>query len=94
MVMIRPKGKAAKIAQQVLKGKGVKIQSGTKMDKAPKNTPYLQHQRDMDKQINKVKRSLDKGEKDVKKLLKMDKKFDKKLARCDKKMKKPMARGR
>ena len=43
MVMIRPKGKAAKIAQQVLKGKGVKIQSGTKMDKTPKNTPYLQH---------------------------------------------------
>ncbi len=43
MVMIRPGGKAAKIAKKVLKGKGVKVQSGVKMQKSPPNTPYLQH---------------------------------------------------
>ena len=43
MVMIRPKGKPAKIAQQVLKGKGVKIVAGDKMDKTKPGTPFLQH---------------------------------------------------
>lgn len=43
MVMIRPAGKAAKIAKKVLKNKGVKVQAGTKMIKTPANTPYLQH---------------------------------------------------
>lgn len=41
--MIRPKGKATKIAEKVLKSKGVKVQSGVKMQKTPANTPYLQH---------------------------------------------------
>ena len=43
MVMIRPGGKAAKIAKDVLKKKGVKVQAGGKMQKTPATTPYLQH---------------------------------------------------
>lgn len=43
MVMIRPKGKAAKIAEKVLKNKGVKVQSGDKIQKTKLQTPYLQH---------------------------------------------------
>lgn len=43
MVMIRPKGKATKIAEQVLKGKGIKVVSGDKMEKGKPTTPYLQH---------------------------------------------------
>ena len=43
MVMIRPSGKAAKIAKQVMKGKGVKVQTGQKMQKTELTGPYLQH---------------------------------------------------
>ena len=43
MVMIRPAGKAGKIAKKVLKSKGVKVESGVKMQKTPPTTPYLQH---------------------------------------------------
>lgn len=43
MVMIRPAGKAAKIAKDVLKKKGVKVAAGVKMQKTPPTTPYLQH---------------------------------------------------
>ena len=45
MVMIRPKGKASKIAQQVLKNKGVKVVTGDKMQKTKPGTPFLQHNR-------------------------------------------------
>ena len=41
--MIRPKGKASKIAQQVLKNKGVKVVTGDKMQKTKPGTPFLQH---------------------------------------------------
>lgn len=41
--MIRAKDKASKVAQAILKKKGVKVQAGTKMEKTPPNTPYLQH---------------------------------------------------
>lgn len=43
MVMIRPKGKPLKISQQVMKGKGVKVVGGTKMEKTTLKGPYLQH---------------------------------------------------
>lgn len=43
MVMIRPKGKASKIAQQVLKAKGVKVVAGEKLDKVKVKAPFLQH---------------------------------------------------
>ena len=45
MVMLRPKGKASKIAEQVMKKKGVKVPS-SKSDpgKMKLQTPYLQHQ--------------------------------------------------
>jgi len=43
MVMIRPKGKASKIAQNVMKGKGVKVIAGDKMEKTKLKGPYLQH---------------------------------------------------
>lgn len=43
MVMIRPKGKALKISQEVMKGKGVKVVGGPKMDKTTLKGPYLQH---------------------------------------------------
>lgn len=41
--MIRSAGKASKIAQNVLKNKGVKVQSGNKIQKTKLQTPYLQH---------------------------------------------------
>jgi hypothetical protein len=43
MVMIRPKGKAEKIAKQVMKGKGVKIDTPKKPEKKTLTGPYLQH---------------------------------------------------
>jgi len=44
MAMIRPKGKPAKIAQSVLKGKGVEVPSGGKRnDKIKDKGPFLQH---------------------------------------------------
>lgn len=43
MIMIRPKGKAHKIATKVMKGKGVKVEKAKKMDKTTLTGPYLQH---------------------------------------------------
>lgn len=43
MVMIRPKGKAKKIAEKVLKGKAVKVSGTIKIDKKDLQGPYLQH---------------------------------------------------
>lgn len=43
MAMIRPKGKALKIAKQVMKGKGVKVEGGYKDQKTKVTGPYLQH---------------------------------------------------
>lgn len=43
MVMIRTKDKASRIAQAILKNKGVKVQAGIKLEKTPPTTPYLQH---------------------------------------------------
>jgi hypothetical protein len=44
MAMLRPKGKPQKIAQSVLKGKGVKVpKGGDRMDKTRLSGPYLQH---------------------------------------------------
>ena len=44
MVMIKPKGKPAKIAKAVLKGKGVKAgPAGEKHEKTKLTGPYLQH---------------------------------------------------
>lgn len=44
MVMIRPKGKPAQIAEKVLKTKGIKINKQTKGSKLTALTgPYLQH---------------------------------------------------
>ena len=88
MAMIRPKGKAGKIATSVLKSKGVQVLgSSGKKEKVKDKTPFLQHQEHMDKLINKVKKDLAKGQKDVKVLKKADKKFDRKIAKCDKVMK-------
>lgn len=43
MVMLRPSGKAEKIAKQVMKNKGVKIPPAKSMQKTKLQTPYLQH---------------------------------------------------
>jgi hypothetical protein len=43
MVMIRPGGKPQKVAEQVMKGKGVKIPKKKKMEKTVLTGPYLQH---------------------------------------------------
>lgn len=44
MVMIKPKGKPAKIAKDVLGGKGVKSgPAGEKHEKLKLTGPYLQH---------------------------------------------------
>ena len=44
MAMLRPKGKPAKIAAAVMKGKGVKVpKGGDRMDKITLKGPYLQH---------------------------------------------------
>jgi hypothetical protein len=44
MAMIRPKGKPNKIAQTVLKGKGVKVPSGgARDDKIKDKGPFLLH---------------------------------------------------
>ena len=89
MAMLRPKGKPEKIAQSIMRGKGVKVgKGGERMDKVKVPAPYMQHQEDMDKLINKVKKDLKKGVKDVKVLKKADKKFDRKISKCDMMMKK------
>jgi hypothetical protein len=43
MAMIRPKGKAAKVAQNVMKKKGVRVIAGDKLEKTKLTGPYLQH---------------------------------------------------
>lgn len=43
MVMLRPGGKAQKIAEKVMKNKGVKIPKKKKMEKTVLTGPYLQH---------------------------------------------------
>ena len=43
MVMIRPKGKAEKVAKKVMKGKAVKVQVSKKPKKTALTGPYLQH---------------------------------------------------
>lgn len=41
--MIRPSGKAHKIATKVMKKKAVKVAKSSKMEKKPLTGPYLQH---------------------------------------------------
>lgn len=43
MVMLRPPGKAQKIAEKVMKGKGIKVSKPRSMQKGKLDTPYLQH---------------------------------------------------
>ena len=44
MVMLRPKGKAQKIAKSVMKGKGIAIPSGkSQKEDTKQQTPFLQH---------------------------------------------------
>jgi hypothetical protein len=43
MVMIRPKGKAQKVAERVMKGKAVKVQTPKTSKKTALTGPYLQH---------------------------------------------------
>lgn len=43
MVMLRPGGKPQKIAEAVMKKKGVKLPPPKKMEKKPLHYPYLQH---------------------------------------------------
>ena len=43
MAMLRPKGKASKIAKAVLKNKGVKVQTGDKQEKIKGKGQFLQH---------------------------------------------------
>lgn len=43
MVMLRPKGKAEKVAQAVMKKKGIKVPKSSSYEKTPSVTPYLQH---------------------------------------------------
>ena len=40
--MLRPAGKAAKIAEKVLKSKGIKVRKPNAMDKTKVTGPYLQ----------------------------------------------------
>ena len=43
MVMLRPPGKAHKIAKAVMKNQGIKIRSAKVLEKAKLTGPYLQH---------------------------------------------------
>jgi hypothetical protein len=43
MVMLRPPGKAQKIAETVLKGKGIKVRKPKAYEKEKLSGPYLQH---------------------------------------------------
>jgi hypothetical protein len=42
MVMLRPPGKATKIAKKIMKEKGIKVRDA-KSQKTKLQTPYLQH---------------------------------------------------
>lgn len=77
MAMLRPKGKPQKIAEAVMKGKGIKVpKGGERMNKVKLTGPYLQHQENMDKQIRKIEKKVKGTEKNLKSLEKMDKKRD------------------
>jgi len=41
--MLKPPGKAAKIAKQVMKNKGIQQPKARSMDREKLKTPYLQH---------------------------------------------------
>lgn len=43
MVMLRPSDKAQKIAEKVLKQKGIKVPKSKAYEKTKLQTPYLQH---------------------------------------------------
>jgi len=43
MVMLRPGGKAQKIAENVMKRKGIKVRKPKANDKKALDMPYLQH---------------------------------------------------
>lgn len=43
MVMLREAGKAQKIAEKVMKGKGIKVPKPKAYEKIKLQTPYLQH---------------------------------------------------
>jgi len=43
MIMLRPGGKPQKVAEKVLKSKGVKVPKKPKMEKIALTGPYLQH---------------------------------------------------
>jgi hypothetical protein len=43
MAMLRPPGKPQKIAEKVMKGKGVKIPASKQMETLKMKGPYLQH---------------------------------------------------
>ena len=43
MVMIRPGGKAKKIAIKVMKGQGIKVPNSSSQKMKPLTQPYLQH---------------------------------------------------
>lgn len=43
MVMLRPPGKPAKIAERVMKGKGIAVKKPAAYEKMRPTTPYLQH---------------------------------------------------
>jgi hypothetical protein len=43
MVMLRPKGKAYKVAKQVMRAKGIKVVKPLTKEKKPLSGPYLQH---------------------------------------------------
>jgi hypothetical protein len=43
MVMVRPAGKAKKIAIKVMKGKGIKVPVAANEKMKPLTQPYLQH---------------------------------------------------
>lgn len=43
MVMLRPSGKASKIAKSIMKNKGIKIRPPKANEKTKMQTPYLQH---------------------------------------------------
>lgn len=41
--MLRPKGKATKIAEKIMKGKGIKVRDPSQMEKVKAPVQYLQH---------------------------------------------------
>lgn len=86
MVMLRPSDKAQKIAEKVLKQKGIKVPKSKAYEKTKLQTPYLQHQEFMKKKetakakkmheakagrmYNESKKHEEREEKSMKKILK------------------------